>query len=213
MRPRVIGLAGGVASGKSTVAGLLAEMGAAVVDADRIGHAVLDEPEVREAVRGRWGDEVMSPGGGVDRGRLAAIVFKRPEDLRALNGLTHPRIRERMRREIEHWAAEERAPLIVLDAALLFEGGLDGWCDGVVFVEAGEAARGRRAQQSRGWTPEETGRREGAQMAPEEKKRRCAWVIVNDGNLETTRRQARELFERLTVRDAERPKDGQLLST
>ncbi|HRU06881.1 MAG TPA: dephospho-CoA kinase [Candidatus Brocadiia bacterium] len=213
MKPKVIGLAGGVASGKSTVARLFAEMGAAVVDADRIGHAVLDEPEVRQAVRRRWGDAVMSPDGAVNRQRLGAIVFDRPDELRELNRLTHPRIRERMRREIEHWSAEGRAPLIVLDAALLFEGGLEGWCDGVVFVEASGATRSRRAQEARGWTREETGRRESAQTPPEEKQIRCAWKIVNEGDLESTRRQARELFERLTVRDAEPPKDGRLLST
>jgi len=193
----VIGIAGGPAAGKSTVARLLAELGAAVVDADRLGHEVLKEDWARDAARRRWGDAVLDEKGEVDRRKLGRIVFRSEEDRRFLNELVHPRIRALMQEEIERHRAEGAAKWIVLDAALLLEGGLEAWCDVLVFVEAAKGSREARAGRERGWEPGEMARREAAQMPLEEKRGRCGFVVYNDGTIEATRKQVRELCERL----------------
>ena len=109
--PPVIGMMGGVASGKSFVARQLGQCGAAVIDADRLGHEVLRLPEIEAAARQRWGDEIFSTDGQIDRRRLAARVFAATpegrEDLRYLESLTHPRIREFLDQR-RRWSARRR---------------------------------------------------------------------------------------------------------
>lgn len=197
-RPPVLGLAGGVAAGKSTVAEMFRELGAGTVDADLIGHETLGDDEVKAAIRRRWGAEAFTPEGEVDRMRVAKLVFGDDQARRFLNDLVHPRIRRRMRREMDE-LARQGAPLIVLDAALLFEGGLETWCDAVAFVQAPPDARQSRALQDRGWTATEHTLREGAQMDPEEKRRRCTVSIDNSGPPDKTRRQVREVFLRMVA--------------
>ena len=198
-RPVVLGLAGGVAAGKSVVAEMLRALGAVVVDADRLGHAVLEEEDVKKRLRDRWGDRVFDADERVNRRRLGAIVFADEESRRFLNGLVHPRIRERMRESVKA-AAADGAELIVLDAALLFESGLERWCDATVFVDAPRDVRRRRARGERGWTPDEVDRREAAQTPPDEKRRQATYILDNSGDLEQTRRDVAELRERVLTR-------------
>ena len=99
----VIGIVGGIASGKSVVTDRLQALGAVVLDADRIGHSVLREPSVTQAIRKRWGNEVFTPDDEVDRGKLAAIVFDpdQPDQLKHLEEITHPLIRKRLQQAID----------------------------------------------------------------------------------------------------------------
>lgn len=180
MRPPVIGILGAVAAGKSSVARLAAARGAKVIDADRIGHEVLDEPDVRRQIEARFGQQAMDGNGAVSRSRLGKIVFENADALRDLNAITHPRILKRIKEQIEALRAEG-APAIVLDAALLVECNLQPLCDVLVFVEAPPAARSERAGRDRGWSPDETARRERFQADPEAKKRLAHWVIANKG--------------------------------
>jgi dephospho-CoA kinase len=204
----VIGLIGGIGAGKSRVAALLAEAGAAVIDADVVGHALLDQRPVRELVTARFGPQVLAPrepaaepeteaGTGtdaeaeanseanadavrVDRRVLGAIVFSDPAALRQLESILHPRMRRTFERAIARTVRRGQARAVVLDAAILLEAGWDTLCDRVVFVEASADRRLARLAAARGWTAETLAKREAAQWPLERKFSRADRVIVND---------------------------------
>ena len=195
---RVVGLVGGVASGKSTVARMFAELGARVIDADVIAHKVLEAPAICAKLRQRWGEKVFGKDGRPDTLQIAEIVFGNPAEMSVLNQLVHPATCRRIREQMEDAQTGNGAPLIVLDAPMLYEDGLDEGCNVVVFVEAHRVRRASRASASRGWTPEEMDRRESAQMPLDEKVRRADATIDNNGTPEKTRSQVKRLFRRWT---------------
>ena len=145
----LVGIAGGIASGKSFVAEQLERLGAAVVSADRWAHEVLKIEDVKNAVRERWGDAVFGADGQVDRPALARIVFAPapdgPRELKWLEQLTHPRIGQLVRQEIAQLGQQGAAAAIVLDVPLMFESGWNKICDKIVFVEAPHEQRLARA--------------------------------------------------------------------
>lgn len=190
----VIGVVGGIASGKSTVSETLCELGADVLDADREGHAVLLDPDVESAVRQRWGEAVFRDG-RIDRAAVARIVFSSPnaDDERAfLERLTHPRIANRLSQRLDE-ARQRGVRAVVLDAAVMLKTGWDRFCDRVVFVDAPVEQRRARALL-RGWSAAEFADREAAQEPVEEKRRRADVVIDNSRTLDETRNQVRCLF-------------------
>ncbi len=193
---KIIGLVGGVASGKSLVAGEFARFGARILDADRVGHDVLLRPAVRDALTGRWGSQVLDAGGEINRKAVAEIVFAAnptaAEERKFLEETTHPLIRTALEKEIAQ-AESSGATLAILDAALLFEGGWDAMCDAVLFVDAPEVLRRKRAAE-RGWSDAEFSRREAAQLEVSEKRRRADAVIDNSGSLEATREQVERVW-------------------
>ncbi len=188
----MIGLLGGIAAGKTTVARMLAGLGARVVCADAIGHAALAEDAVRDAIVARWGKEVLDGAGQVDRSRLARRVFADPAETAALEAMTHPFILAEMRRQVAE-ARAAGAPAIVIDAPLLVEAGLDGLCDVLVFVDCPQEVRAARAAE-RGWEPAELARRERLQSPLETKRARARFVINGSTSPETTYRQVQELW-------------------
>ncbi len=199
----VIGLTGGVGAGKSTVARALAKLGAVVYDADReVSHALAD-PQVKREIVARWGQEVLTEEGAVDRRALASIVFRNEADRKALEGIVHPRL-GRARREAMERAVSEGAPAVVYDAPLLMEAGLDRECDAVIFVDAPEEARRTRVAQERGWSEEELGRREAAQLPVEEKRARARFVVHNKGDLAQLEAETRRVFDAI-LEQAKRP--------
>ncbi len=159
---RIIGILGGVASGKSMVARQFERLGAKVLDADRAGHEALRLPHVEKAVRRRWGDAVFGPDGRIDRARLARVVFAAGADGQRerthLEELTHPEITRLIEEQATELAAKETA-VTVLDAPLLLEAGWGELCDKRVFVEAPRETRLKRAM-ARGWGEEEFTARE-----------------------------------------------------
>jgi dephospho-CoA kinase len=186
----VVGLAGGVGSGKSTVAGFFRNWGARVVEADRIGHRVLDRPSIRAALGRAWGADILREG-RVDRGALARRVFRTRRSVERLNRLVHPAILQVIRRQIRRSTG-----WVVLDAALLFEAGADRLCDRVVFVRAPRAVRIRRTR-ARGWGAGELARRERFQKAPAYKEKKADYVIDNAGSKSRTKAQARRIRDEL----------------
>lgn len=190
-RPLVVGLLGGVASGKSYVAQEFAQLGAGILDADRVGHEVLREPEVVAALRARWGDRVFHEDGTPDRRAIAEIVFAPspdgPPELAFLEGLTHPRIGQRLLELAESFFGSGK-PVVVLDAAMMLKAGWDRFCDCLIFVDAPKNVRLARALQ-RGWTEEEFAAREAAQESLPEKQAAAQDTIDNSGDSESTRRQ------------------------
>lgn len=186
--PRIIGLLGGVASGKSFVAEQLQQFGAARLDADRVGHEVLLLPEVIEQLKARWGERVLNPKGEISRSAVAAIVFARSdegrEELKFLESVTHPLIGLRLREEAQRLAAEGKQYL-VLDAPVMLKAGWDSLCDVILYVDAPQEVRLQRALE-RGWTKEQFAAREAAQESLDEKRRHAQVVIKNAGKPEET---------------------------
>lgn len=184
----VVGLAGGVGSGKSTVAAFFRNWGARVLDADAIGHRVIEQPDVKARLVRDWGPGILR-GKRVDRARLAREAFRSRAAVRRLNRRVHPAILREIRRRL----ARSRG-WVVLDAALLYEAGADRLCDRVVFVDAPTDVRRRRAA-ARGLAPDEAARRERFQRSAAYKKRRADYVIDNAGSKSRTESQAREIYE------------------
>jgi dephospho-CoA kinase len=183
----VIGLVGGIGSGKSHLASLMGKRGAVVIDADAVGHEVLDEPEIRRQIVARFGPGVVrsaaadgSENGLIDRRALGSIVFADRRALDDLEGIVHPVMRSRIIERIEAERRRGLAPAVVLDAAILLEAGWDDLCDRIVFVEASWPVRLARVSCSRGWTVEVLRAREAAQWPCESKKARAHVVLAND---------------------------------
>lgn len=196
---RVLGLLGGVGSGKTVVAQELARLGASILDADQTGHEVLQMPHIQEAIRARWGQEVFGSDGQVDRARLAQRVFadslEAEQERMDLEKITHPEIGHLLRTQAQS-LAEIGCPAAVLDAPLLLEVGWDRWCDKLIFVDAPREVRLARAIQ-RGWSPEQFAIREAAQWPVEQKRLRADIIIDNSGTLEDTRVQVLQVWQSL----------------
>jgi dephospho-CoA kinase len=196
---KVVGLLGGVASGKSLVARQLCELGAGLLDGDGAGHEVLSLPQVERLVRERWGRAVFGDDGRVDRKALARIVFARsPEgaaELRHLEQITHPLITEHLREQAAALAAAGR-PLAVLDAPVMVKAGWNELCDTIVFVDASKESRQARAKR-RGWSQEDFAAREAAQESLNDKRRMADTVIDNSGSPEATRAQVERMWQSL----------------
>lgn len=193
-KPLVVGLVGGVGSGKSAVAAALRELGARVIDADRIAHSVLHIPAVVRRVRRRFGAGAVRRG-AVDRGFLARQAFSSQTALADLERIVHPFIRREIILRLSAYRLHG-AKMLVIDAPLLLEVGLDRICDRLVYVHAPRGIRERRVRRTRGWIPAEIRRREGRQMPLARKRRRCDETIVNDEGLEKIRKQASGLWKR-----------------
>ena len=196
---RILGLVGGVASGKSFVAECFRALGAAVLDGDKTGHAVLREPAIIDAIRQRWGDGVLDPDGHVNRSAVAKIVFTpgNKAEKAFLEQLTHPRIEARLQRQMEQLRTSSDPPqAVVIDAALLFEGGWDKLCDKVIFVDAPRDLRLERAV-ARGWSAEQFAAREASQLPLDEKRNRSHIVIRNARTRENVREVVRLTWEEL----------------
>jgi dephospho-CoA kinase len=183
-RMKVIGLIGGVASGKSRVARMLVELGAGLLDADRTGHAVLaEDSDVHAALRRRWGNAVFDDH-GVDRKAIADRIFAEgtaaDAERRFLESLLHPRIGARLRAEGQDFAAAGR-PAVVLDAPLLLEAGWQPICDLILMVDASRETRLGRAT-IRGWTEKEFDQREAAQLSVDVKRLAADAIVQNDGS-------------------------------
>lgn len=204
---KIIGLLGGIASGKSLVAEQFCRLGAGLLDGDRAGHEVLLLPDVKQLVRERWGEKVFAASGEVDRQILGRIVFDPSaagrRELDFLERITHPLIGERLRRQAAALADEGRA-VAVLDAPVMLKAGWDKFCDHIVFVEAPEEIRRARAL-ARGWRQEDIAAREAVQEPLATKRGRADFIIDNSGSRDATLDQTERLWRVLTVADRRQP--------
>jgi dephospho-CoA kinase len=196
-RKPVIGLIGGMGSGKSLVAAELARRGARLISGDRLGHEALKQPDVQARVVERWGPAVLDERGEVDRRKLGAIVFADERERQALEALVFPTIERGIREAIAAARSDPEVKLVVLDAAIMVEAGWDGACDRLVFVDAPGAARLRRLADQRGWSAKEVDARENAQMPLAKKKERADYVLDNSGTPEQLARQVEDLWRHL----------------
>lgn len=197
----VVGLTGGVGTGKSTVSRLFRTLGAEVVDADAIVHELqaAGSPLLEQIVEA-FGPEVRSSDGELDRPALGAIVFGDTAARKRLNAIVHPAVGVEMARRVA--AARARGvPLVIVDVPLLLENGRQGDFDAVVVVYATEEQQVERQQKRDGITREVARQRLAAQLPIEEKRRLADHVVDNSGSAENTECQVRALYERLTVDD------------
>lgn len=197
MKASIIGLLGGIGSGKSRVAALLAERGAAVLDADRYAGELLDDPAVRREIRAHFGDRVFLAGGDLDRPRLAERVFNSDEDRARINAIIHPRVRVRFRERIAEIRAAEPDRIIVLDIPLLLGSELRAFCDRLVMVSASREVRLERVMRTRGWDADELDRREACQPSLREKEEAADGIIENNGTLNDLETQVEAFLESL----------------
>ncbi|MBD2871580.1 dephospho-CoA kinase [Paenibacillus arenilitoris] len=185
-----IGLTGGIASGKSTVARMLAERGALLVDADQVAReVVLPGEKALEAIASAFGQAVLEADGSLNRKALGDIVFRDKAKLARLEAITHPAIRERMQHRIHSY--EERHPdrLVVADIPLLYETKQQHLYDGVMVVYVPSDLQRARLMERNEIPAEEAERRISLQMDIEEKRRLADWVIDNGGTLAETEKQ------------------------
>jgi dephospho-CoA kinase len=196
---KVIGLTGGVGSGKSTVAEMLRELGATVIDADQAAHEVY-APGTRgfEAVVAEFGSDFVRDG-AIDRERLGMLVFNDAAALRRLNAIVHPLVREWMAARTAE-AFERGDPIVIQDVPLLFENGLEGLFSSVLLVYAPAEVQLERLVEGRRMPPERARAVIAAQMPIEEKRRRAHHVVDNTGTIEQTRSQVEEVWAQMSGR-------------
>ena len=187
---RIFGITGGIGCGKSEAARAFERRGIPVIDADRVGHAVIEPGgAAHDALLRVFGREVLADDGGIDRARIAARAFADPELRRQLNDITHPAIfAEIGRRCVE--LAEQGAAAVIVEAALIGENGsVNPFFEGLILVSCPVQERLRRLTELRGMDPAEAQRRIAAQSDPEAKRAVAKWVIDNGGDLEHLQRQ------------------------
>ena len=193
---RVVGLTGGIASGKSTVSAMFRELGAQVIDADQVAREVVEPgtPALEEIARRFPG--VVDAAGRLDRTALGARVFSDATERRALEAIVHPRIRDDVARRTEA-LARVGVQVVLYDAALLIENGLHRGMDGVILVSAPEAVQRARLAARDGLDDAAISARLAAQLPLAAKRAHATWVVDNGGSLDETRAQVRRVWEEI----------------
>ncbi len=197
----VIGLTGGIGTGKSEVARILEEIGAYIIDADRLGHsAYLPHSEIWEEVVKEFGDGVLLPDEEIDRKKLGSIVFNDPVQLAKLNEIMHPRMGQMVANIIEGLDAE----VVVVEAALLLEAGWDALVDEVWCTGASEDVVIDRLKARNGLNKEEAQKRINAQMSVDERKSRSQVMIENNGDLAQLTTVIEKIWENRVITKVEK---------
>jgi dephospho-CoA kinase len=201
---RVVGLTGGIGSGKSTVASMLRELGAVIIDADRIVHE-LQAPgmPMLDELAAAFGEEILDGSGALDRKSLAGIVFRDPEARRRLGLIVHPQVGLEMLRQVSE-AREAMAPMAVADIPLLFEGRREGrdtagalGVEGVILAWVPVELQIERTMDRDACTREEALARIRAQVPIDEKRALADHLIDNSGSYDETLQQVRDLWKQL----------------
>jgi dephospho-CoA kinase len=194
----VVGLTGGVASGKSLVSRIFKEEGATLIDADQIARELVQPqtPAWKELII-LFGKEILQEDESIHRKKLAARIFSDPKQQAALNRILHPRIKEEIDRRLKEIGEKDPEAIVVIDAALLIETGNHREMDQVIVVTSTEAQQIERLRARDGWTPEEARRIVASQMGTEEKVKAAHVVLQNEGSLEETERRAKGIFQEL----------------
>lgn len=194
---KVIGLTGGIGSGKSTVSQMLAELGAIVIDADKVGHEVLKpNTEVWHEIVASFGEDILTPSGDIDRKKLASMVFRDASALARLNQIMHPRMYRIVEAQLDELKLQGTS-VVVLEAPLLFEAGWTKLTDEVWVTVAPEATVLRRLKERSRLTESDAMVRIGSQLSQEERAKRADVVINTDCALDELRARVKELWQGL----------------
>jgi dephospho-CoA kinase len=194
---KVIGLTGGIGSGKSLVSEFLAELGAVIIDADKVGHeAFKPNTEIWREVVATFGQEVLKPDGEIDRSKLGAKVFGKPESLARLNQIMHPRMYDIVKARLEQYR-QQGVEVVVLEAPLLLEAGWTPLVDEVWVIVASEATVLRRLRERGRLSEPESLARIRSQTSNEERAKHADVVINNEGSLDELRDRVKGLWQGL----------------
>jgi len=211
----IIGLVGGIGSGKSFVAKLFAELGCLVVDSDAQVTQAYRDPMVVKALRGWWGDQVLHSDGTVNRSAIAARVFADAGEKRRLENLLHPMVHAAREAQMRAAGGDSQVVAYVWDTPLLLEAGLGPQCDAIVFVDTPFEHRLARVGSRSGWDEAELRRREKSQMALDSKRALAEYVISNAADagsgpsaLTDLREQVRRVFSQILARSTRTPTPG-----
>jgi len=196
----IIGIVGGIGSGKSYVAKLFGELGCRVISSDEQVKQLYDDPRVRDALRQWWGDDVIGADGAVNKRAIAQRVFADPAERARLEQLLHPLVNDARVRQMESAANDPRIVAYIWDTPLLLEAGLHAQCDAVVFVDAPLDTRLDRVRRTRNWDAAELARRENLQQGLDTKREMSDHVINNSADVDYARRQVREVLSRILAR-------------
>jgi dephospho-CoA kinase len=194
----IVGLTGGVASGKTAVSRVLREEGAYIIDADQIARELVQphKPAWNELVRA-FGKEILQEDGSIHRRKLADKVFADTEQRKVLNQILHPRIKEEMDRRTKEIGQKDPEAIVVIDAPLLVELGVYRKVDQLIVITSTQMQQMERLKERDGRSPEEALRLFSSQMPVEEKVKLADFVIRNEGSLEETKKRAKEVFKEL----------------
>jgi dephospho-CoA kinase len=194
----IVGLTGGVASGKTVVSQVLKEEGAYIIDADQIARELVQPhtPAWNELIR-TFGQEILQEDGSIHRKKLADKIFAEPEQRKLLNQILHPRIKEEMDRKTKAIGEKDPVAIVVIDAPLLVELGEHREMDKLIVVTTTPMQQVERLKDRDGTGPDEALRIVSSQMPMEEKLKFADYVIQNEGSLEETKKRAKEIFKDL----------------
>jgi dephospho-CoA kinase len=190
----IIGILGGVASGKSTVAAEFAKLGCAVIDADEIAHELLDKKTVQDKITALFGKNILNSGGKIDRKKLADIVFTKAEKISLLNNIVHPLVLARIEQLIEQYNRQTQVKAIVLDMPLLLEVGWDKKCDKLIFVDCRQQLRVDRAKKIGIMNENELKIRENFQISLDNKIGIADNMIDNNSGFSALAKQVVDIF-------------------
>src|SRR5579872_711660 len=191
-----IGVTGGIGSGKSTVTKFLKELGAPIIDADKVGHAIYapDGPAYRDVIAA-FGDGILAFDGTIDRRKLGPIVFADADALKRLNAIMHPKMFARMREMVGQLRARGERKPIVVEAAILIEANWQALFDQIWLVIASKAQVVERIERDRGLKPEQTEARIRAQLSDDERQKHASLVITNNGTMGELREKVAGLWQ------------------
>jgi len=193
--PPIIGLTGGIGSGKSTVAEILAEQGCLVVDSDQLARQALEQPEIRDRLVSWWGSAILDADGRIDRSKVASIVFCSLDERKRLESLVHPWIEKQRLSLFE--SAPPKTLALVIDAPLLVEAGLISQCDAVIYIDTDREIRLARLENSRNWDEKELSRREDSQLPLDAKRSIAHHIVENKGDLQLLTENVRQILSEI----------------
>lgn len=193
----IIGIAGGIGSGKSFVAKLFGELGCLVISSDDQVRDAYREPRVLQTLREWWGPDVVTAAGEVDRKAIARRIFEDSAERQRLENLLHPLVNAARDRVMQEHAKDAQVLAFIWDTPLLIEVGWHRQCDALVFVDTPRELRLQRLRQARGWTEAELDSREKSQMPLDKKREISDYVISNTAGADEVRDQVREVLSRI----------------
>jgi dephospho-CoA kinase len=196
----IIGITGGIGSGKSTIARLFGDAGCLVLSADDAVRTLYRDPQIKETLKNWWGPQVINTQNEVDRRAIAMIVFSQPKEKERLENLLHPRVIHLRQQAMKEASKNTQVLAFIWDIPLLFETGLDSQCDAVVYVEAPLEQRLARVRQTRGWDEAELKIRENLQRPLDFKRRMSKYIVQNTADVGFASKQVREVLSAILAK-------------
>jgi dephospho-CoA kinase len=190
----IIGILGGIGSGKSTVANQFVKSGCAVIDADKIAHEILDNSDIVNSISKVFGADVLSADGTIDRAKLAEKAFENAEQMEKLNSIVHPPVLERCEQLLAQFMKDASVPAVVLDVPLLLETGWDRRCDVLIFVESPWAVRLKRIADKTRHSEEQIKKRENFQISLDKKRHLAQYTVKNNSDLADLAEQVARVY-------------------